>query len=181
MDVGATTFTGQAFRSASEGAAISFIQGLQQQHPRLTLIDMDLMLPAGVTAEAAHGYLACLRSHIWQGVGVFACCLGAIWTNAWDEDGAQYLKVLFVFDGTALRYGGGRGEWISMYWRVVITEGKGSCRDFDCWYQLAEGVDEEVARGLANRSGSEVYYRLIQRMGEVGEALQIIGVPKAGA
>ncbi|MEQ6292221.1 hypothetical protein ACFPAG_16575 [Vogesella sp. GCM10023246] len=181
MDVGATAFTGQAFWSSSEEAAIRYIQVLNHHTPRLTLIDMDLILPAGVTAEAAHGYLTCLRSHIRQGDGVFACCLGAIWTNAWDEDGAQYLKVLFVFDGTALRYGGGRGEWISMYWRVVITEGKGTCHDFDCWYQLAEGVDEEVARGLANRSGSEVYYRLIKRMGEVGEVLQVIGVPKAGA
>lgn len=164
---------------SSERTAIGFIQGLCRQHPRLTLIDMELLLPAGVTGDGVHKYTTCLRSHVRRGVGVFAYCLGAVWAHAWDEEGTRYLRVLFVFDGTALRTGWGRGEWIEwieMFWRVVITEGKGGCRNQYCWYQEGLGMAEDGVHTGKEQPVDEVYCRLIQQMGQGAAVLHVIGV-----
>ncbi|WP_088967916.1 hypothetical protein [Vogesella sp. LIG4] len=89
------------------------------------------------------------------------------------------MKVLFVFDGTALTSGCERGEWIAMFWRAVITEGKGGRRDYDCWYQEGEGGDHEGFQTWQGKSGDDVSYRLIRQQGQGDAVLQVIGGPRA--
>lgn len=163
MDVGATS-TALEQLSTSVATAITFVQGLCQHHPRLTVIGLDLLLPAETTDGAIQRYMTSMRSQLRRQAGAFADCLGMIWATAMDEHNAPYIKLLVMFDGQAVLRDIQHGNWIGDYWSGVVTEGAGSYRNLNRLRQLGGGQGLGLISTRSYQRVGEVYYRLIYLM-----------------
>lgn len=163
MDVGATS-TALEQLSTSVATAITFVQGLCQHHPRLTVIGLDLLLPAETTGEAIQHYMTAMRSQLCRQAGAFADCLGFIWSTALDEQGEPYIKLLVLFDGQAVLKDVQHGNWIGDYWSGVVTEGTGGYRNLNRLRQLGGRQGLGLIATRSKQRVGEVYYRLIYQM-----------------
>lgn len=114
MDVGATS-TGLEQLSTSVATAITFVQELCQHYPRLTVIGLDLLLPAGATDKAIQHGMTAIRSQLHHQEGAFEGCLGMIWATAQVERNEPYIKLLVMFDGQAVLSDIQHGNWIGDY------------------------------------------------------------------
>jgi hypothetical protein len=109
---------------------------------------------------------------------IFKHLVGHVGRIEYSRDGGHHLHICFIFDGSEVQDHVGYSLKIAMYWKDVITEGRGYA--FSCNLKAARGGYRNVGVGMIDHYDTEKRKHLWTALSYFAKATQLVRIKHAG-